>query len=356
MSRFSAWMEKNLQRANIPGSFPMFSGDGGITNSSGMALDLGSSQTKVVFQDHVVFHQPTCIALHRRNGEVVAIGQAAVELLGKTPKHIEVIFPIRRGKVQDIAGMQLFVQLCLQSILRQKLSTHTAINRVFRPPVTVAVPTETSNAEKEMLQKVFREVGFPRVSFVTQLEAAYHHLQKQKKVGRVFALVNIGAMTTEMAFFAQHQMVVYRSLAVGGDNFTRAALHEMQKQYHCQVGWQTAEKVKINVGLIAPSGVQKNKKMVVRGRDILTSLPTTVQVAAEDLTPVYQPFIDDILQSIADLFQDAAPEVMAEGLDQGVMLTGGGSLLAGLAPILEEGLRTPVHISPSALEDVVRGL
>jgi rod shape-determining protein MreB len=141
---------------------------------------------------------------------------------------------------------------------------------------------------------------------------------------------------------------------LGGDHFTRVIVQQVQKQYHCQIGWQTAEKVKISLGF--GQGLQQNKKMVVRGRDILTSLPATIQVSAEDFMAGYQLIVHDLLQHIADLFQDAPPEVMAEGLDQGVMFTGGGSLLTGLADAVESHLRSPIHVSTSALEDVVKGL
>lgn len=328
---------------------------------SGVGIDLGSAQTKVVVQDQVVFHQPSCVALQKKTGEVVAIGQAAADLLGKTPPHIEVIFPIRRGKVHNILATQLFLKFCLQTVLHQKVSSNAAFQRMFRPAIRLAIPLGTSRAEQDMLKKLFREIGYPRVSVVTQLQAAFQHLQKQKKVSHVFALVNIGAMTTEMAFFAGDEMVVRRSLMMGGNDFTSAVIHELQKQYHCQVGWQTAEKIKMNLGvdpgLIADFvPTQKSKKMLVRGRDILSSLPSTIQVTSDELAEIYLPFIHDLVQNTADLFQDAAPDVMSEGLDQGVMLTGGGSLLTGLAAVLESRLRSPIHTSHMALENVVRGI
>lgn len=344
MFRILGWAQEFAQRSTSPQSL------------FGLSIDLGSARTKVIFQGQVVFHQPTCIALHRKTGEVIAIGQAAAELVGKTPPHIEVVFPIRYGKVDQIVAAQLFLQLCLRNVLRGTTS-HLSFKQMFHPSVKLAVPMTISSAEREMLRKLFREIGFSRISFVTQLEAAYHHLQIQKKVSRVFALVNIGAMTTEMAFFAENEIIVKRSLALGGDDFTRVALQEMQKEYHCQVGWQTAEKVKISLGIYLDEGsTLKGRKMVVRGRDILSSLPTTVQVSAEILAVVYQPLIHDLIQNIADLFQDAAPEIMAEGLDQGVMLTGGGSLLLGLSAAFEAGLRSPIHTSRTALEDVVKGI
>ncbi len=341
MSRFSNWVSTLL------------SGSDPSEGSASIAADFGSAQTKIVLQDKTVFHQPTCIALHRRSGEVVAVGQLAADLLGKTPPHIEVIFPIRRGRVHDVLAAQLFMKAALQKIL-QPGSPRFSFTPMFHPALTVALPLSISTAEKEMFRKLLREIQFPRVLFRTQLDAAYHHLQKQKKVGRVFALVNIGAMNTEMAFFAQGEIVVKRSLALGGDDFTRVIVHQVQKKYHCQVGWQTAEKVKMSLGF--GHGVQQNKKMVVRGRDILTSLPATIQVSAEDFMAGYQVVINDLIQHIADLFQDAPPEVMAEGLDQGVMFTGGGSLLTGLSDAVENHLRSPIHISSTALEDVVKGV
>jgi rod shape-determining protein MreB len=342
MFRISTWAEKLA-----PQSFTQ-------SNSSGIGVDLGSAQTKIVIQGELVFQQPTCVAFHHKTGEVVAIGHIAAALMGKAPPQITVVFPVRRGKIQDIFATQLFLQTCLKTILHQKTSARSLYQQMFRPPVTVAVPADMSEAEKEMVAKLFREINFTRVSFITQLEAAYRHLQQQRKVGRVFSLVNIGAMTTEMAFFAQGQMVIERSVARGSDDLTRAVMQQIQKQYQCQVGWPTAEKIKTHLGL--PALGMQSKKMVVRGRDILSSLPTTIQVDAEELLPAYQPFIDDLIQSLTDLFQDTDPEVMAEGLDQGVMLTGGGSLLTGLASRIEQSVRAPMHISDTAIEDVVRGI
>ena len=332
-------------------------------SASKIALDLGSAQTKIALGGQseqqplqVIFHQPTCLAWHRRTHEVVAIGQAAADLMGKTPPQIEVVFPVRHGKIYNLLAVQIYLRICLRTILKQHLPTRLQVNfsHVFHPTIVMAVPFATSMAEKEMLRKMFREIGFSHVQFINQMQAAYQNLQKQKKVGRVFALANIGAMTTEMAFFAQGEIVAQRSLNFGGDDFTNLVQHEVQTQHHCQIGWLTAEKAKMTLGVDLTN--QKNKKMMVRGRDILTSLPTTVQMTAAEATPSYESLINDLIQQITDLFQDVAPEIVAEGLDQGMMFTGGGSLLDGLATVVEARLRAPIHLSQTAVDDVVQGI
>ncbi len=314
-------------------------------------LDLGSSNTRLMVNSKKVFDQPTLVAFHPITGNVIAIGNNAQEMKGKTPPTVKITTPVRRGRILDEEAMQHFLTALLQMYLPHKGSVYP----FFQMNIHVATSSFISQAEKETLRKVLRQLGYAKVVFTTEDRVAFAHLNSRRRMPNVSALVVIGGMTTEICFFNHGERVAQKVLPIGGEDFTKAVLRVLRKRYHCEVSWQSAEKVKKQIGRVA---VEQNqfKQSVVRGRDVLTSLPTTVSVSFEKCEEEFMDLARDILTGIQELCQDVQPQIVAEAFESGIFLSGGGAMLEGLAEFLEHQLQTPVMLSSTASDDVIFGL
>jgi rod shape-determining protein MreB len=322
-----------------------------------LICDIGSSNTRVRIGNKVVFNEPTCVAFHRATGQLIAVGQTALDMMGKTPASIAVVRPVQRAKIAEIKAMEIFVLGVLKKILPASFFTYA----VFRPQVVFASPPGMIVTEEEVNKSIFYASGCSKVSFSPKSLAICRHLAAQKKLPKVFMLLDIGGMTTEMSFFSQGEVVQSTSIPIGGEDLTQMVQQVIRSECHCEVGWQTAEKVKKQIGGIgkeSKEGKQEvsKKQTVVRGRDVLSSLPTTVHVTADKCTAMFDQLMEELLRGIQEVCQDTPPELITEALDQGIFLTGGGSILPGIGQYLETHLKSPVTLSSSPMEDVIRGL
>ena len=316
-----------------------------------IALDLGSFTTRIANGQQLLFAEPTCIALHKKTGSVVAVGRTAADLYERTPESVEVIFPVRRGKVTRIYPTEQFLKQICKTYISQ-----SAIQLPLRgTTVRVAHSPTASVIQKDFLQRVLKTSGFSRVVLVNKNMALLNYLRSQNYLAPVLCTVDIGGMSTEIGLFAQDGVVGQRSLPLGGEDFTQEVIRLLRKAHQCEVGWQTAERVKQSIGRVTESH-EHPKLMVIRGRDSVSSLPKTVQISAIHFDQAFLELAEDILMGIRQLCQDSAPELVTAALDQGIFLTGGGSLLEGIDSFLAQRLQCPVHLSATALTDVVQGM
>ena len=348
MSRFSAVVEKFFL-PKVPKNLP---------TAQHLDLDLGSTYTRVMVDGKLLFHEPSCIAYHRESGVVVAVGKAAWEILGKTPPQIVVVQPFREAKIQNLEAAQLFVS----SVLAKFTRPHRVWNQVIRPRVRLAVSAFISQIEKEAFKNVLLQsnvipLNYP--NFPTKSRAILKHLghslPPDQHLPRILGIVDIGGTTIEVTFFSGGEVVSQKLLRFGGEAFTQMVIECFRKQHHCEVGWQTAEKCKRQVAGIGLTDAPR-KQMVVRGRDIFSSLPTTLQVGFADFEIAFQELAQDIELGIQECCQDTPPEIVTEALEHGLYLTGGGSKLRGLAKFLEVRLHAPMIVSATPYSDVVEGL
>ncbi len=314
-----------------------------------IVMDFGSVTTRMIVNKTAFVQEPTVIALHKKTKSVIAVGRAAQELLGKAPPAIEVIFPLRRGKIVDVFATQRFLELMTKS---HGLSGGAFVRRDIR----MAIASNLSLVQRDFLLRTLKAMSFTHVDLVKKNLALLHQLRAEKYQLPVLCAVDIGGMTTEMTLFAQQEAVMQRTVQIGGEDFTQELIHVLRTHHHCEVGWQTAEKMKQTIGRMATGQEGETKMLVVRGLDTVTSLPKTIQVSATDFDEVFLRLGEDIYAGLRDLCQDAPSELVTAALDQGILLTGGGCLLSGMTEFLMKKLQCAVHRSPTPFEDVVKGL
>ncbi len=319
------------------------------SGSQTFLVDFGSSQTKVMLEGKIVFSEASCIALHHHSKETVAVGNAASKLIGKTPPHIEVVFPVRRGKVVSVAAARAFTAAVFQPFLPQLLPFFTR-----RKKFVIAVSNLEQLTHQQTLKQTLQLIS-SSVTFQDSLTSIWRSQRRYKHLAGECCVINIGGMGTEMAIFAGGLPVVRKSWRVGGEDFTQRVIEATRKLHKCDIGWQTAERVKREIGRIKASE-QSSKVLAVRGRDILSSLPVTCSLSSAIFQAGFFELSMKLIEGFHELCQECDPELLTKALEQGVFLTGGGSLLPGMSELFSQELKLDILSSPSPLEDVVRGM
>lgn len=336
MSRFGHFVQ-NILESRGTATFPL-------------AFDIGSLNTRVMSQGKMVFYEPTCLALQRRTGEVLAIGTEAAEMLGKTPPNIEIVFPIRRAKIVDNEAFALFLRFLLQ-----KISPHQGIwHSFFRREARIALPAAMTVVQQETVQRTFNALQF-RLQIISKIQALKTSVHQQKTAKFLNFFIDVGAMSTEIGVCDDNEVMVQHTFPIGGEDFTQIIISGVRKHYHCEIGWPTAEKIKKEL-LCFPLESKTVKQMVVRGRDALTSLPTAITISAEHFDADVLTLTKELLRNIRQVCQDVSPEMLAHALSTGIYLTGGASVLPNLAVFLEQKLHTEIIASSSPKTDLIKGV
>lgn len=348
-----------------------------------ISMDLGSSFTRVKIDHKIVFHDRTCIVFDEKTQEVVAIGQAAEVFQGRVPAGMKLVRPIRQGKVNDIMAAQLFLKAVLQKVNQPYGNLPLPF---ISQPLSVAVSANTSQVQKELFRHFFRDLH-AHAFFTPKATALFASVLTPAMKSGVWCCLDIGGSTSEVAIWSNGQVLVQQTLAVGGDHFTKQVLSVTKKKYQAEIGWLTAEQIKKNIlcltgklatvvttseeesGTLVKSRRLKNKEMVadtdtnigpgkltIRARSSVTDLPTTLVISAEPYMKPLEEVAQELVWLLKEAIQDLSPELLSSFLENGLLLTGGGSLLPGLANYIEQQLQATVIPSAHPREDIIRGL
>lgn len=320
-----------------------------------IAIDVGSSSTKIKINDKTIFDEPTCIAVHRGSDSVVAIGQKAYQLLGKNSAQIEVVFPVQYGAPASLRYFEFF----LQSLANRLQVSRSWFSQFTGHRLYVAVPDSLSPVEKDQLLRSIKSSNLGKVIPVSAGRAAASSLKRLHSDGRPVCLVHIGGHTTQITIIGGGEVAASSMFQIGGLLFTEVVQETIRNTEQCGVSWHLAEKIKKEIAFIdSPiiSRTVKQKKMSVQGKDITTQLGKTVVISATDFLPGFEVVMSDLLINIQLFFADLPTELATMAIASGLVLTGGGSSLTGLGEYLSAQLHTEVFVSPSAQSDVVNGL
>jgi rod shape-determining protein MreB and related proteins len=315
-----------------------------------LSFDVGSSHTRVMVGGAVMWHQPTLLAWHAQQKAVVAIGDEAYRLAGKTPQAVQLISPIKNGVVADIPMTVAFIEGVVRYI-----QTKDKAQSFFPPQATLAVPSSISPVEIEQFKRVFSAAGIHIQHVVAKPQAVVQKLgaKGQTAVGTI----DIGAETIEVGLFVDQAPVAMTTiLSLGGNEFTTLVQEQIKMQYRCHVGWQTAEKIKHEVGSVWLNGSEAPPVIVVRGRDVNSDLLMTIKISATDFEPFFQQLLEDIMVELRLFFTQQPAEVVTQAVESGLYLTGGASLLRGLQQALAEHMRAEIVVSKQPTLDVILGL
>ena len=311
-----------------------------------MAIDLGTANTLIYVRGRgIVLNEPSVVALNVNTGQVVAVGVDAKRMIGRTPGNIVAIRPLKDGVIADFDVTERMLRYFIQKVHRRR--------RLARPRILVAVPSGLTGVEQSAVKEAGHQAGARRVYiFEEPLAAAIGAgLPVNEPTGNM--VVDIGGGTTEVAVISLGGIVTSQSIRVGGDEIDHAIISFAKKVHSLVLGERTAENVKISLGSAFPAADEPQAE--VRGRDLVSGLPKTVVITAEEIRHAIEEPLSAIVDAIKTTLDKCPPELAGDVMDRGIALAGGGALLRGLDERLREETGLPIHLADNPLESVVLG-
>jgi len=311
-----------------------------------IGIDLGTANTLVYVKDQgIVLREPSVVAVQAGTNTVLAVGDEAKRMLGRTPSNIVAVRPLKDGVIADFE--------VTEAMLRHFISkVHNGRVRA-KPRVVIAVPAGITEVEKRAVQESAMHAGAREVYLIEEPMAAAigAGLPVQDPAGNM--IIDIGGGTTEVAVISLSGIVFSRSLRVAGDELDKAIVQYMKRSYNLMVGERTAEEIKIKIGSAYP--MEQETSAEVKGRDLVTGMPKTRMITSQEVREALLEPITAIVDSVRVALESCPPELSADLVDRGLVLAGGGALLRGLDKLLSEQTGLPVHVAEDPLSAVAEG-
>ncbi|MBC2131718.1 rod-share determining protein MreBH [Listeria innocua] len=310
-----------------------------------IGIDLGTANILVYSKEKgIILNEPSVVALNTNDSTVLAIGHEAKEMIGKTPTSISAVRPMKDGVIADFD---------LTSGLLREIMRRISTSGVRKPNVVVCTPTGATSVERRAISDAVRSTGARSVALIEEPVAAAigADLPVAEPVANV--IVDIGGGTSEIAIISYGGVVSSTSVRTGGDHMDEEIIQYIRKNYNLLIGQATAERIKMELGFAPIEHVAQTAE--IRGRDLLTGLPKTIQVSSTEIQSALEETLQRILEAIRNTLEMCPPELSGDIVDRGIILSGGGSLLQGFRDWLVQEIDVPVHMAPSPLESVAIG-
>ena len=315
--------------------------------SSDIGIDLGTANTLVYVKGQgVVLCEPSVVAIDKSTHSVLAVGEEAKRMLGRTPGNIVAIRPMKDGVIADFDITEAMLRYFIRKVHRR--------SNLVSPRVVIAVPSGITEVEKRAVKDSAERAGARSPVYLVEepIAAAIGvGLPIQEPAGNM--IVDIGGGTTEIAVISLSGIVFSKSIRIGGDEFDESIITHLKKTYNLMIGERTAEEIKIRVGSAYP--LEEEMTLDVKGRDILAGLPKTVTITSEEIREALSEPLSSILEAIRIALERTPPELSADLIDRGLILAGGGALLRGLDKLISEETGLPVHIADDPLTAIALG-
>ncbi|PIU41617.1 MAG: rod shape-determining protein [Candidatus Omnitrophica bacterium CG07_land_8_20_14_0_80_42_15] len=314
--------------------------------SNDMGIDLGTATTLVYIKNQgIVLCEPSVVAIQAGTSRVLAVGEEAKRMLGRTPGNIIAIRPMRHGVIADFEVTEAMLRYFIKKVHNRKV--------LVRPRMVIAIPSGITEVEKRAVKDSALHAGAREVYLVEEPIAAAIGvgLPIQEPAGNM--VIDIGGGTTEMAVISLAGIVFSKSIRIGGDEMDEAIINYLRKTYNLMIGERTAEDIKIKIGSAYP--LDEELTMEVRGRDLVAGLPKTITVSSEEIRESLKDTIAQILEAVRITLERTPPELSADLIERGIILAGGGSLLKGLDRLIQEETGLPVHLAEDSLTAVALG-
>lgn len=314
--------------------------------SNDIGIDLGTANTLIhVRNKGIVINEPTVVAVDKQTERVVAIGAEAKKMLGRTPGDIIAVRPLKDGVITAITS----VEALLKDFLRRSMK----YSFLVRPRVVCGVPSGITEVEKRAVYDSLAQAGAREVYLVSEPMASAIGMDISVEDPSGNMVVDIGGGTSEIAVIALYGIVCDASVRVGGDEMDEAITQYLKKTYSLLVGESTAEQIKMKVGSAWP--LEEEIEIEVKGRDLVAGIPKTMRIKSEEIREALKEPVDRIVEAVKQALEQTPPELSADILDKGIVLTGGGALLRGLDELLMRETELPVHVIDEPLDRVVMG-
>jgi rod shape-determining protein MreB len=311
-----------------------------------IGIDLGTANTLVhVPKRGIVINEPSVVAVSISDRRVLAVGNEAKEMLGRTPDTIVASRPLKDGVIADYRTTE--------SMLRYFINKALGGIRLFRPEVMIAVPAGITSTERRAVIDAALQAGVKAAYIIKEPIAAAIGANIPIGSASGHMIVDVGGGTSEIAVISLGGIVANTSVRIGGNKFDSAIMEFVRKKYGLATGDRTAEELKIKIGSALP--LKEKRTMDIRGRDVVTGLPRTIMVTSDDVTEAIQDELRGIIQAVKSVLQDTPPELAADIIDKGMVISGGGGLLRNLDKLLTRAVDVPAYVAEDPLLCVAKG-
>lgn len=311
-----------------------------------IGIDLGTASVLVYIKGQgIALQEPSVVAIDNNTNKILAVGEEARKMLGRTPGNIVATRPLKQGVISDYEVTEMMLKYFIRKAVGRKL--------IRRPRIAVCVPSGVTEVERKAVDDATKQAGARQVFIIEEPIAAA--IGAGIDIGRACGsmVVDIGGGTTDIAVISLGEPVVSSSLKIAGDNFDEAIIRYMRKKHNVLIGERTAEDLKVNVGTAFKRS--KPVSMEVRGRNLITGLPKTISVSSDEMLEALQEPVSNIVEAVHAVLEKTPPELAADISDRGIVMTGGGSLLYGLDKLIKEKTGINVIIAEDAISSVAIG-
>lgn len=311
-----------------------------------IGIDLGTANILIYVKgEGIVLSEPSVVAMDKDTGKVLAIGKKAHEMLGRTPGSVIAVKPLKDGVIADFDKTEIMLDYFIKKIKGKTIFS--------KPRILICCPSNITQVEKNAIKEVAERTGAKKV-----------YVEEEPKVAAIGAglsidmptgnmVIDIGGGTTDIAVLSLNGIVYSESIKLAGNTFDTDIIKYIKNKYKLLIGEVTAEQVKIKIGTV--SSKEKGKKMEVRGRDLLTGLPKTITITSNEIKEAIKDSTEMIVRTAKLVLEKIEPELAADIIDKGIVLTGGGALLDGLDKLIEKEIKVPTKVAESPLTCVVEG-
>ncbi|RIV17216.1 MreB/Mrl family cell shape determining protein [Alicyclobacillaceae bacterium I2511] len=314
--------------------------------SKDIGVDLGTANVLVHVQgEGIVLNEPSVVAIDQVTKQVVAVGEEARQMLGRTPGNIVAIRPLRDGVIADFE----VTEIMLRHFLRKAIGKGV----LLRPRALICVPAGITSVEQKAVREAAENSGIKHVDLIEEPKAAAIGAGLNIFEASGSMVVDIGGGTTDIAVLSLGGVVTSASLRVAGDKLDDAIVKYIKRQYNLLIGERTAEDLKKELATVYPEG--RTLEMGVRGRDLMSGLPKTVTIKSAEMREALIEPIENIVMVTKSVLERTPPELSADIFDKGIVLTGGGALVHGLDKLMVDELQVPVHVAENPMQCVVLG-
>lgn len=313
--------------------------------SKDIGIDLGTANTLVYVRGKgIVVREPSVVAIDKYEGKVLAVGNAANEMIGRTPENIVAVRPMKDGVIADFD----ITQAMIRSFIKE-----ANLSSIFKPRVVVCIPSGITEVERRAVEEAVISAGAKAAALIEEPMAAAMGagLPVNDAVGNM--VVDIGGGTTEVAVISLGGIVASKSIKIAGNALDSAIINYLKKEHHINIGDKMAEEIKLSIA----SAYEDDEEAVyeVRGRDVSTGLPKTAQIKESEIRESISENVDEMIEAIKLTLENTPPELAADIMERGITLTGGGALIKGLDKLITEVTKIPTHVAEYPLDCVVIG-
>lgn len=316
--------------------------------SEDIAIDLGTCNSLVYVSGRgIIINEPSVVALNEKTGQILAIGNEAQKMVGRTPAHIRAIKPLVRGVVSDFEVTEQMLKYFIDKAHKKKWFFFSS------PRIIIGIPCGITEVERKAVFDAAKNAGAREVFLVEEPIAAAIGARLPIQEAKGNFIIDIGGGTSEVAVISLGGVVVSKSLKIAGDKLNEDIIEHVEQKYKLLIGERTAEKIKIQIGMVSP--IEKRKEAPVRGRNLVTGLPEEITISSDDVQEAVEKSINQLIESIKSVIEETPPELLSDIMEDGIYLCGGGSLIRGLDTLINKETKMPVKIIEDPLTAVVRG-